>query len=281
MPPTETLKRVYTIHKKWIADIGDRVSARALRNLAADLESAGVSEVALIADSLQKLGYYYGVHASVGVFEEDASADLFLDKSIAYWMWSIRMRRLGMEKSAYRHNVTNYLDIAANCLCYSMANGLSAWSEQLAGFLVGATSNADNLLKEYWDQRSFEPFVLAVHQGTWKKELKNVKFGPYGDVLTAWNDLAQFDEVILDLCDYHSNAIEDNERIRDPEFDHPPFDFVPWELLMLLRLRNDLSGSRVFQHPLLAINANRLTATGKLHDDELLQRVCAIAFQHS
>jgi hypothetical protein len=56
------------------------------------------------------------------------------------------------------------------------------------------------------------------------------------------------------MCDYHCENMEDtgNNDDWDPEFDHAPFDLIPWEILAIYQVRNRLGlTAPEVKHPLL------------------------------
>jgi hypothetical protein len=74
-------------------------------------------------------------------------------------------------------------------------------------------------------------------------------------------------------CDYHCENMDDTGGEWDPEFDHAPFDLIPWEILAVqqVRQRTGLSMPK-FTHA-LAVPPVMQIKTPSHVEDEYLPRI--------
>ena len=129
----------------------------------------------------------------------------------------------------------------------------------------------------YWKTRRFEPFVLSLHEILVNRIIDPVSLSrcpePYRAVLENWAKPAELGPVISSLCDYHCRNMEDTVGDWDPEFDRPPFDLLPTDILAIyaVRQRLGLSTPQV-DHPLLNSAVATQPIPNSLPEDQILSR---------
>lgn len=128
-----------------------------------------------------------------------------------------------------------------------------------------------------WNQRRFEPFVLAsldLLDGVESSEIASLE-SPYREVMESLEDDGRLRDALSTACDYHVANVEDEGDEWDPEFKEPPFDLLPCEVMLVNEIRSRLGRSPLddFRHPLVQALGRftrlKSTATG----DHLLDKV--------
>lgn len=278
-----SITKLLAVHRKWLDGPGESVKQRALRKVQDHLDIGEIRKAGPIATALDSLGTFYGVLSGLRLYESTNDGFVESDRAVAYRNWSVRLEHFSFRRIGGPFNLTNEVSVAANGLCYAMANGMEHWASLLSEVLIDAESSPGAVASGYWEDRRFEPFVLSLYRGNWRQDRRVFdSIGPYGEVARSWDDDSAFLSALNAVCDYHCSAMQDNNRSRDPEFDHPPFDLIPWEVLLLLRLRVQEGKSLPeLEHPLVARFGDRVLETRAAFDDDLLDRVSVFAFQHA
>jgi hypothetical protein len=84
-----------------------------------------------------------------------------------------------------------------------------------------------------------------------------------------------FAQAIEAVCDYHCENMEDKggDDDWDPEFDLPPFDLIPWEILAIRQVRSRLGlATPEPKHPLLEY-VSSFVAQNELPADDRISAV--------
>jgi hypothetical protein len=122
----------------------------------------------------------------------------------------------------------------------------------------------------YWQERRFEPFVIRLNQileGCTPDLGNGDNFGVHGDILSHWDNEGLLADAFVRICDYHCENMDDFGGEWDPEFDHAPFDVIPWEILAIqqVRKRHGLS-MPTFGHSLASPSVMQLQMPSDVED---------------
>jgi hypothetical protein len=277
------INTVVASHREWLAGPGESVRQRALRKIQEHLEIGEIRKAGPIATALQSLGMYYGVVSGLRLQDSTDEGLSEADRAVAYWIWSIRLEHLSSRRIGGPFNLPKLVSVAANGLCYAMANAMDHWAGLVSEVLIDASSSSRAVANGYWLDRRFEQFALSLYRGNWRQtDRSSLQKGPYGELVRRWDDDKEFASSLNAVCDYHCEAMQDDGEGRYPEFDHPPFDLIPWEVLLILRIR-EREGMAMpsLEHPLIARFRDRSMEPRRAFEDDLLDEVCVFVFQHS
>ena len=101
----------------------------------------------------------------------------------------------------------------------------------------------------FWQSRVYEPFMMRLFQkldaGKMPADLQGRDLGPYADLFRHWHDAAALSGALSKICDYHCENMIDKRG--DEEFDLPPFDLYPVEILAVTRCAKRPLGWRLGQ----------------------------------
>jgi hypothetical protein len=234
--------------------------------------------------TLGVLATYHGRKGAIRVIDGDMAGWRELHKGIAYHFWSLKISAQVFFKTAFLQPVQTVLSLsndvstAASLFCYYLACGNEVRQRYIIDVLKGIATVPGAIYQPFWKKRIFEPFVLRLNQ---KQEnfdlpddLMQRDLGPYAKVLEHWDTPDQLADAIYDVCDYHCRNMEDTGGDWDPEFDHPPFDLLPCEILAIYAMRQKLGlTTPKVEHPLLATPLVNLTPDPTSGTDDVLSRV--------
>jgi hypothetical protein len=256
---TDVIRKLTEVHRKWLQETAPLLLEEAAESLAQDLEEGELASLRGSQVSLSHFATYYGIKGVVGLVDgqHDAWDNVYLSCSFHLHrlrLWFALWTRLSDEIS-----LTFTIGQVACSLCFCLANGLPEWTRLFADILAQAEWNDRLVERRYWQGRKFEPFALHLSQACASDvaiaPLEGSALGIYSDVLNNWNSPGRLSQTLETVCEYHCQNMEDIWRKDnwDPEFDHPPFDLIPWEVLAIRQIRHQV-GLPTPQptHPLLA-----------------------------
>jgi hypothetical protein len=125
-------------------------------------------------------------------------------------------------------------------------------------------------------RRRLDPFLLWIWQ---KKMVKNgpvellsdVDYRAYHSIIKAWDDPYLLESSITEACEYHCQRMFDSDDY--PEFSHMPYAFVPVEILVIYKIRDELGlETPKVHHPLLATPCSKIQGSPCDVQDELLAK---------
>jgi hypothetical protein len=270
------IDRIIEFHREWLSSTAQDVYNRAIGWLNADLAEGSLCSLNGIVSSLDHLATYYGIKGEIALLDGHADGSASVHLSAHCHLWSLRLKAAAFHRVADTPNLTQYAGRAACSLCYSIACDLNAWGKAQNALLSEMTLGSEMVNKEYWEQRCFEPFVLRLSQtmenGGRLVPADGENYDVYTRIFAGWNDSASLAEALVEACEYHCQNMEDTGDW-DPEFDHPLFDLIPWEVLAITRIR-EVNGLAVpaIDHPLVSSPLMRLDRRPKV-EDEVLARV--------
>jgi len=280
---SKRIQRTIKETKEWLTE-RPPVLDEQLSFLDEDLAKGTLQGLSASAVTLEVLATFYGRQGVIRVIDGDKSGLVELHRGLAYHFWALKIRAQVFFKTAFLQRVQNVLDlsndvsIAACLFCHYLANGNEARQHYTIDVLKGIATVPGAVDEPYWKQRVFEPFVLRLNQrqenSDLPEELLQRDLGPYAKVLEHWNAPDRLAEAIYSLCDYHCRNMEDRGGDWDPEFDQPPFDLLPCEILAIYALRHKLGlTTPKVDHPLLATPLANLEPDPTSGTDEVLARV--------
>ncbi len=234
--------------------------------------------------TLGVLATYYGRKGAIRAIDGDKTGWEDIHRGVAYHFWSLKIRAQVFFKTAFLRAVQPVLSLQdqtsiAGCLsCYYLTSHNEARLHYAIDVLKGIATTPGAVNERYWEQRIFEPFVLRLYQKLESIDLPDAvqqrDLGPYTRVLEHWDTSNHLADAIYGVCDYHCSNMDDAGHDWDPEFDQPPFDLVPCEILAIYAMRQKmgLTTPRV-EHPLLASPLANLEPDHTSGTDEVLLRV--------
>lgn len=227
------LERVLREHKEWLSR-SEEFLERQTDYLRSDLSQPQLAVPGSVADSLQGIGYYWGVKGVVGGWTAEAKAARYLGRSIEYYFWSLLIR--AQERRAGGPDFSNYVALLAAVICSGIAYEQDNITTPMAQLLLRVASSKQLVEPREWEALSFEPFALRLWSLVKSSELPSAiisqDVGVYAELLRPGMD----EEAIRQACDYHCSNIEDRGRGRAPEFKDPPFDLLPVDLLAAFKV---------------------------------------------
>jgi hypothetical protein len=258
--PTRSINRLVKYHRKWVADNFERIHLRETKSLEQDLADASLHALANISYSLDALATCYGIRSTIGLVDGNQQSWVDVHRAASYRLWGATLGVEGFKRIASSIVLTNDASQVACNLCYAIASGRTEWAARQASFLSYMATTDFALSKGYWASRRFEPFALHFYdlaQGSAQGDSDDIgAMGLYGEVVRNWAKPELLAASLTEICDFHCGAMEDHGG-RDPEFDHPPFDLIPWEILAVYQARSSLGlETPPIQHPLLFLCGN-------------------------
>ncbi len=253
------IDRLVKLHREWLRDSGTEILEHTTQRIENNLSEASLPALRTMKSSLRSFALYYGTKGVIGLVDgaPDAWDDVYLSGTCH--LHGLRLRFALWTRLGDESGFTLTINEVACALCLSLANGLPEWTRLFADMLNQAEWNDQMVKRLYWQERKFEPFALRLSQiAASNGEIvpaASDSMGVYSDLLAHWNSPDALAAAIEEICDYHCENMEDtgSNDDWDPEFDHPPFDLIPWEILAIqqVRQRQGLATPEV-KHPLLA-----------------------------
>ncbi len=251
------IDRIVKLHREWLQDSAPGLLDRTDRRLTENLTEASLPALRSTDSLLSRFATYFGTKGVVELIDERAGA---WDAAYLSCMFHLHQLRLGFalwSRLADEPGIS--LTKVACALCFSLANGLSEWTRLFADIISQAEWNDQMVKRPYWQERKFEPFALRLAQiAASNGEIAPApsdSLGVYSDLIAHWNSPDALAAAMEQICDYHCEHMDDtgSNGDWDPEFAHPPFDLIPWEILAIqqVRQRQGLATPEV-KHPLLA-----------------------------
>ena len=257
--PQRKLNRQIRNHREWLRDSGTEIYEYTNKRIETNLSEGSLPALRTMKSSLRGFGLYYGTKGVIGLVDGLPSAwdDIYLSGS--FHLYGLRLEFILWTRLADEPGFTLSIHEAACALCFSLANGLSDWTQLFTEMLSQAAWNDQMVRQVYWQERKFEPFALRLSQlaGNTGENgaASNDSLEIYSDIFSNWNSPDSLGTAMATICDYHCENMEDAGGNDDwnPEFDEPPFDLIPWEILAIHQVRNRLGlATPEINHPLLA-----------------------------
>ncbi len=271
--PKRAIDRMVKFHRQWVAETGEEVRSYAIDRINAGLTEGSIRSLRNISSNLKSLGMYWGTHGDLSLVDGNPAGWQQVHRSGLLYLWVLRIELLLFRKLGDSPSLTQFPPLASCALCYAMTMELDDWRRELANLLFEMSSEPRMVRREYWQERQFEPFVLHLH-GIMENKGQHAyssggDLGVYADVFADWNDDARLAQALVQICDYHCKNMDDTGDW-DPEFDHPPFDLIPWELLAIGRIRQ-LAGlvMPAISHPLAKPMMMQFEKIAQIQDETL------------
>lgn len=267
--------RLTKLHRRWLRETAQDVYSQSCEWLNADLADGSMYCLRNISSSLQSLATFHGIHGVISLIDENPSGWQQVHHSCLLHLWVLKIESALFQRLADSSSLTLFVPRVACTLCYSIACGIGDWRQTQANLLSMMASDTNMVTADYWQERRFEPFMIRLNQileGDTPALRSDDSFGVYTDILSHWNNEGSLAEALIRACDYHCENMDDTGDW-DPEFDHAPFDLIPWEILAIQQVRqhNGLSMPRL-THALAAPSVMQVQMPINVQD-EFLPRV--------
>lgn len=207
--------------------------------IVAGLSDGSLQALRNISSNLGGLATFHGVHGVVSLLDGNPSGWQQVHQSCLLHLWALKIESALFQRMADSASLTLFVPRVACSLCYSISCGLEDWRQTQANLLSMMGSDMNMVAADYWQERRFEPFMIRLNEifeGNTPALRSGDSFGVYSDILSHWNNEASLAEALIRTCDYHCENIDDTGDW-DPEFDHAPFDLIPWEILAIQHVR--------------------------------------------
>jgi len=227
--------------------------------------------------SLSGFMHYFGALGTIALVDGQKSGWQSVSTAIDFCAWDLKLRSDVYFQSQLTRNIsgdngpslTNYVSRVACLVCVS-----EKWEQYAENILRHVVDDVSAVNQEFWDGRSFEPFVFQccrIRDG----EVPDVNFGaPYAAILTNWEDEVALGAALDFACEYHCTRMYDTGRGWYPEFENPPFDMLPCEVMLVRRVRKHLGlPMPEVSHPLVSLLGDVGNAVPLSTEHELIQKL--------
>jgi hypothetical protein len=259
-------------HGIWAEANANRIESREIGNVAADLKEGSEAALRCIPDSLNALATVHGSRGVAGLRENRPDATLNVARAIEYQAVALIVRaNMYFRSSADQINLTNYVARAACLICCSRK-----WARTAERILRKAIETPGAVDRAYWQQRRFEPFVLACCDllngvGT-NRDLRE----PYASALVNWHDMDGLARAMVAVCQYHVKNMNDKGQAWDPEFKHVPFDLLPCEVMLVRSCCHQLGRPMpIVEHKLVEFYDDQVGELPEVSGDSIIDAVLA------
>lgn len=232
------------------------------------------------------LAQHYGIDGVIAVLKGDAGGWALVHRAVLYYRWQLRICRAPLRHpeafASYSEKAfLRKMERVAACLaCFARACGLEELEAEALATLCEIPNWPGSVDQKHWTRRIFEPFVMVllkrIRGESVHKEFATRDLGVYGEVIEAWENPTQLGQALSHICDYHCQQMDGDVFKWYPEFDRPPFDLLPVEILAIRRIRQQLGlAMPEVQHPLLDLPTANLPppAPEDTQPDEVLRRI--------
>jgi len=232
-----TIRAMIKYHREWFEKHGTRFLGSDSEELQQEIDEGTPDAFRQIPGSLDGLATCYGIRGTISLIDGQESGWKDISTAIDFRAWSLKVRAESFFRWPGRTaNLTNYVGQAASLVCVSQK-----WGRMAESLLRRIDSDPDSVDQAYWKSRRFEPFVMEcclIRDG--KEPVADNLESPYLEVLRNWHDDDALVSALEQVCDYHCANMDDVGGDWDPEFDHPPFDLIPCEVMFVRQLRKAL-----------------------------------------
>jgi hypothetical protein len=246
---------------------------------------------------LDLVATFYGTDEVVGILDgKDGWDDV--DLAAQYQSWIVKLaagvafRELSTGGLPQPLRLNLQVHFATSLFCYTFVHELESWRPELWQIIQKIASTPESLYPDFWTREV--PFLLFIVKCfrrapfttsfTLPDSVEETSLGPYQEFLDHWEGTeAQVKSCFEDACDYHCEQM----ALSSPHdamsvFSDSPFDFIPYEIFALLKLR-ELQGLPVpdLQHPLLELpTASRAPREIKVSNDPVFTQLEELYNRH-
>lgn len=234
---TKSLKRMIKYHRQWLESNGAYIFQRDSEDLRRDIDLGTTEAFRVMPGSLSGLGTYFGIRGTIEVIDGSLHGWRHISTAIdcRAWSWVIWADAF-FRTPGNCLSLTTQLNIATSLICVSQK-----WEIRVAKILERVINDPDAIDHKYWRSRTFEPFVLACRAMVAGNSAdSSLLKEPYRAIIEHWNDAFLLSDALKTVCDYHCANMDDRGGDWDPEFDQPPFDLLPCEVMLVRRMRKKL-----------------------------------------
>ncbi len=278
------ITRIIKDHRDWLNSSADGVRKSGLDGVESELAKGGVAAIKVISVDLEQLSMYHAIRGLIALIDGLPDGWHHIDTAVRYRYWCIKLNSSAFFKQTTLpqlgsvRQLTYHTRIPALLLCYSaVVAGLEQWQAEMSETLVNMAAVPGAVDKEFWQRRTFEPFVMRLFQDCKREpaslDVASTDYGPYASIIAHWDNASALQDALLRACDYHCQNMIDKGG--EEEFDIPPFDLYPIEILAIYRVRERLGlTTPTIDHPLLSTPLASVAARDVMPvDDAIIPRV--------
>jgi hypothetical protein len=245
-------------HREWLPR-SEYIYNRSVGEIRRAAFDPSLHSLRTMADAVRSLGYYCGARGLVKLQDGiDGWADIA--GALKAYLWSARLDSksyysfLPAMRPQFRSGYLHRLPLTVCLLAYFVAVDEENPAHEVWSLFQNPLFDPDQRTADWWYERHFEPSFAALYA---RVRTQKIPLDPsrwdlniYAPILEQWEDDQAVAQALSRACDYHLNHMQ-NTSHWDAEFDHPPFDLIPVEILAVQRLRG-LSGLQTvpIDHPL-------------------------------
>ncbi|TQV69922.1 hypothetical protein FKG94_22480 [Exilibacterium tricleocarpae] len=256
--------------------------AEELDYIEADLAQGLVSTLGNVSDSLGLIATIKAVAGIGTLLRGDKSGWADIGSSMSYRLWNIKLARQALKNAIAFNPNRNLPELrvefspAAGLLLHAVSQGEDAAAGEMVKVLEDIFFDPAYLNRETVDNSIYERFALNVYYflkgGDTRKTLAFNTGNVYKNLLDSLLAPDFDSQLVVDLCDYHCDNIEDRGD-RRPEFCSRPFDLLPVEVLAIYRIRRNAGlETPAVDHPLLNPLFTHMPDL-QFENDELIDRI--------
>jgi hypothetical protein len=262
-------------HRSWMRSNAEHIENGSLRRISDYLDDGSIQEFRSVADCLDSLALVHAVRGILTIVDSRRDGWPDIARSLDYRAWALKIR--AEEFFAFPalavFDLTSHVTTAANLACCS-----EYWAGFAETFLKRCVATPGATRGDYWAERRFEPFVVAMLAGVKDQDAALVDRDlqpPYLDVMNSLDDEPGLRTALGAACDYHAAHIEDTSDEWASEFRDPPFDVLPCEVLITNTYLKSHGSPPIdrFDHPLVYTLGIHARLAGSSASDRLLDRV--------
>lgn len=195
---------------------------------------------------LDRLASWYASSGIVALASGDTTGWEQIHLACLYQLWHMRfvvarsqeiLTRAPISGEALTEHYHAYVlasgNVMALCLCFGWYHSLNGFARPIGDHLVKAVdAGKPNQIS------SLVFFACWLHSQITQssKEYSESNLGRYYPIVNRWNGTGLLDDIYSRACEYHCRRVKDVRS--DPTyFGHHPFDVVPYEILLPLKVR--------------------------------------------
>jgi hypothetical protein len=296
------IRRCIKDNREWLSEVGESIRQSAQEGLRDNIDRDDYRAIKTLGTDLVSMANYYAIQGSNAIIDGNSHGWSFIDTSAKYRYWEVKYGAavaLLQSRPEYAEPFNEFntlyheLPIASSLLCYAAVLDREEMCRELQSLWKAILATPKSVTENYWGgaaEGKYELFVYRLlvdgsfgHGVELPSDLRRHPIGPYAHVFDAWEQPETMERVLSEICDYHCHNLEQaSNRGPRPPFASPPFDLVPYEVLVIykLRERQGLETPEI-DHPLMKLATASLAhrATEPV-DDPLLAQVEALFQKH-
>jgi hypothetical protein len=276
--PEKLLKEQRKDKREWLQLNGQYILERSACKLRKNLDEGSEIATRIIGSPISGIALFHGARGCLKVLdgEEDGWQDIDLALRFNYWRVKIAagVTFKALAQGPPPDPLRLYLQVTAatSLFFYAVVQDIASWRTELWELHQRIVLSPDALRSGHWSAEiPYTPFSIKCCLGgplteefELPKSLEEMPLGPYENLYNHWRESdEQVKAYFEEACDFHCQQMASSSPHQPiAVFSDSPFDFIPVEILALLKLRK-LQGLSVpeLRHPLLDLPTASLASS--------------------